>query len=352
MPYRIIRNNEENHLSEVKMLFSGSTEIVITSPFLSVDVMKSLGNYLTERVKNVTLITTLKPHAVEQFNKVQVLNELFILKKTRGFNLTVRIDNDLHGKIYIGKNEDKYVGCIISSANFTNNGLEHNHEWGVFMDNQEETARIHEQVMFDATMSLDESDLRKMLQYIKEHPEEQVENPKINAKFVDLLKPVVSAQGESVTYWIKPLGTSEEPVSENTLFGQTEHDITFAKYPQRVMAGDVLIAYAVKTQRMLSVYTATEEKGYVKYFKRERDKQWPWYVKCKNNTPLFGANWPNINLTLRELRESYLREFPDGLVSMKSQNLDALKHGHDHLRLDTRFAQYVIEKMMEINMAL
>ena len=166
MPFRIIRNKEENHLSEVKMLFGGSTEIVITSPFLSVDVMKSLGNYLTERVKNVTLITTLKPHAAEQFNKVQVLNELFRLKKTRGFNLTVRIDNDLHGKIYIGKNEDKYVGCIISSANFTNNGLEHNHEWGVFMDNQEETARIHEQVMLDATMSLDESDLRKMLQYI------------------------------------------------------------------------------------------------------------------------------------------------------------------------------------------
>lgn len=220
------------------------------------------------------------------------------------------------------------------------------------MDSQEETARIHEQVMLDATMSLDESDLRKMLQYIKEHPEEQVENPKIKANFVDLLKPVVSANGKSVTYWIKPLGTSEEPVSENTSFGQAEFDITFARYPQSVMAGDVLITYAVKTQRMLSVYTATEEKDSVKYFKRERDKQWPWYVKCINNTPLFGANWPNINLTLRELRESYLREFPDGLVSKKSQNLDALKHGHDHLRLDARFAQYVIKKMMEINMAL
>ena len=158
---------------------------------------------------------------------------------------------------------------------------------------------------------------------------------------------MVSAQGESVTYWIKPLGTSEEPVSENTLFGQTEHDITFAKYPKRVMAGDVLITYAVKTQRMLSIYTAKEEKDSVKYFKRERGKQWPWYVKCINNTPLFGANWPNINLTLRELRESYLREFPDGLVSEKSQNLDAIKYGHDHLRLDARFAEYVIKKMME-----
>ena len=74
------------------------------------------------------IVMPLKPHAVEQFDKVKVLNELFRLKKMRGFNLTVRIDNDLHGKVYIGKSEGKYVGCIISSANFTNNGLEHNHD--------------------------------------------------------------------------------------------------------------------------------------------------------------------------------------------------------------------------------
>lgn len=347
MALRIIHNKEENHLGEVKRLFGASTEIVITSPFLSVDVMKALGRYLPEKVKDVTLITTLKPHTVEQFDKVKVLNELFRLKKTRGFNLTVRIDNDLHGKVYIGKSDGKYVGCIISSANFTNNGLEHNHEWGVFLENQEETARIHEQMMLDATMSLTELDLRKMLQYIEKHPEEKVGNPTIEANFFDLLKPVVAANGKSVTYWIKPLGTSEEPISEETLFGQAEYEITFAKYPQGVAEGDVLIAYSVKTQRMLSVYTATEEKGAVSYFKRERDRQWPWYVKCTNNTQYFGANWPNINMTLRGLRESYLREFPNGLVSNGKQNLDALKRGHDHLRLDARFAEYVIKKMME-----
>ena len=114
------------------------------------------------------------------------------------------------------------------------------------------------------------------------------------------------------------------------------------------MKDDVLIAYSVRTQRMLSVFTAMEERGPVRFFRRERDKQWPWYAKCKNNTPKFGANWPHIDLTLRELRESYLREVPNGKVSLNSQNLDALKHGHDHIRLDANFAEYV-KKMVERN---
>ena len=100
---------------------------------------------------------------------------------------------------------------------------------------------------------------------------------------------------------------------------------------------------------MLSVFTAMEERGPVRFFRREKDKQWPWYAKCKNITSKYGANWVNIDLTLRELRKSYLREYPNGLVSLKSQNLDALMHGHDHIRLDANFAEFVIKKMVERN---
>lgn len=61
MSFRIINNNDENHLSEVKRLLSESTEIIIVSPFLSEKVMNPLGKFLPDRVKNVTLVTTLKP---------------------------------------------------------------------------------------------------------------------------------------------------------------------------------------------------------------------------------------------------------------------------------------------------
>ena len=73
MSFRIINNNDENHLSEVKRLLAESIEIVIVSPFLSEDVMNSLGKYLPDRVKDVTLVTTLKPFDAEQFKKVKAL---------------------------------------------------------------------------------------------------------------------------------------------------------------------------------------------------------------------------------------------------------------------------------------
>ena len=349
MSFRIINNNDENHLSEVKRLLAESTEIVIVSPFLSEDVMNSLGKYLPDRVKDVTLVTTLKPFDAEQFKKVKALAALYKLKKMRGFNLSIRIDNELHGKVYVGKRDGKYVGCIVSSANFTNNGLVHNHEWGVFMDNQEDISMMHEHILLDAAFAVGNVDLQKMMLYIEKHPEEDVKRPVIEANFVGMLKPILATQGKYVTYWIKPLGTSEEPVPDDVLFDKPEMDITFARFPRSVMKDDVLIAYSVRTQRMLSVFTAMEERGPVRFFRRERDKQWPWYAKCKNNTPKFGSNWSNIDMTLHDLRESYLREYPSGLVSLKSQNLDALKHGHDHIRLDANFAEYVIMKMVERN---
>ena len=103
MSFRIINNNDENHFSEVKRLLAESDEIVIVSPFLSEEVMNSLGKYLPDKVKNITLVTTLKPFDAEQFKKVKALAALYQLKKMRGFNLSILIDNELHGKVYIGK---------------------------------------------------------------------------------------------------------------------------------------------------------------------------------------------------------------------------------------------------------
>lgn len=344
---RIIHNKVENHFEELKWLFGESIQIIIVSPFISIEAILKLAKILPEKVKDVTLVTTLKPFDTDQFNKVKALVELNKLKKLRGFNLSIRIDNDLHGKVYIGRKEDIYVGCIITSANFTQKGLEQNHEWGVFIDDQDKIRQIKEQVLEDAFIVVDDVDLLSMVEYMDKHPEENVKRLTIEANFVGMLKPILASKGKTVTYWLKPLGTIEEPVPETLLFDKKEMDITFARFPRSVMAGDILIAYSVKTQRMLSVFTALEERGPVRFFRRDRDRQWPWYAKCKNDTLKFGQNWPNIDMTLRDLRESYFREYPNGLISIKSQRLDALKRGHDHIRLNANFAEYVIRKMTE-----
>lgn len=51
-------------------------------------------------------------------------------------------------------------------------------------------------------------------------------------------------------------------------------------------------------------------------------------------------------MTLRGLRDAYLKENPSAMVTIKSQNFEAIR-GHDHMRLDANFAEYVIRKMTE-----
>ena len=96
---RIIQNKDESHLEEVKWLFGESTQIVIVSPFLSTDAIRKLGNILPKKITDVTLVTTLKPQDADQFNKVNPIMDLYVLKKSRSCNLSIRIDNDLSGNV-------------------------------------------------------------------------------------------------------------------------------------------------------------------------------------------------------------------------------------------------------------
>ena len=127
---RVVNNCRGNHIEEVKDLLANSNKALIASPFISLTVIDKMKNWLTFGFQELTLITTLKEKDPDQLRKVPVLMELFRLKKTRGFHLTVKIDNKLHGKVYIGKRDSNYTGAIVTSANFTENGLENNHEWG------------------------------------------------------------------------------------------------------------------------------------------------------------------------------------------------------------------------------
>ena len=155
---RVVNNSRGNHIEEVKELLANSNKALIVSPFISLTVIDKMKNWLTSGFHELTLITTLKEKDPDQLRKVPVLMELFRLKKTRGFHLTVKIDNQLHGKVYIGKRDSNYTGAIVTSANFTENGLENNHEWGVVINDQMTISDIHQQIMNDASIELSEKD--------------------------------------------------------------------------------------------------------------------------------------------------------------------------------------------------
>ena len=205
MVIRVIQNKAENHFGEVKDLLANSNKALIASPFVSLTVIDKMKNWLTFGFQELTLITTLKEKDPDQLRKVPVLMEQKKKKKTRGFHLTVKIDNQLHGKVYIGKRDSNYTGAIVTSANFTENGLENNHEWGFYVNDQNVITGIHHQIFEDATVELAEKDLMKMKQWMEENQAEDVKSPTVDVSFIDMIeKPIVNKTG--LTYWLKPLG--------------------------------------------------------------------------------------------------------------------------------------------------
>ena len=345
---RVVNNCRGNHIEEVKDLLANSNKALIASPFISLTVIDKMKNWLTFGFQELTLITTLKEKDPDQLRKVPVLMELFRLKKTRGFHLTVKIDNKLHGKVYIGKRDSNYTGAIVTSANFTENGLENNHEWGFYVNDQNVITGIHHQIFEDATVELVEKDLMKMKQWMEENQAEDMKSPTVDVSFIDMIeKPIVNKTG--LTYWLKPLGRDHKPVPETAFYGDARHLITFSKKgrPNGIKEGHVVIAYSIITMQLISVFVASNDRGQLVEFSVPGDEQWPYYIWCKNKTPQYGANWPQINLTLHTIREEFLRQQSTATVLPSGNKLKALQWGSDHVRATPEFGKFVVSKMTE-----
>ena len=118
MGYRILNNTRNNHRKEIKRLLSRCSKIMIASPFISDEAIGFLKDCGPEKFEQVVLITTLK-----------------------------------------AKNGDQFVGAIISSANFTGNGIERNHEWGVYVQDEVLVEQVYNQVLNDTVRSVGVQDL-------------------------------------------------------------------------------------------------------------------------------------------------------------------------------------------------
>lgn len=341
----VINNDNDNHLKAVKDLLGKSDEALIVSPFVSSYAVGNLEKWFAAGFKKLAFITTLKEKDPDQLNKVPVLLELFNQKKKYSYKLTVRIDNSLHGKLYIGVKDGNFVGGIITSANFTENGLRNNHEWGVYFTEKNTLADIYDKTLKDTTIEITENDLLIMKQWMDQNNIKVDKSPTIDVSFIDMIKHKISSN-TSVTYWLKPLGKSPNPVPYYESFGSGNHKITFTKKnPSGVKEGDVLIAYSVRSQQLISVFVAGKERGRLTHFDRPEDEQWPNYIICRNETPEYGVNWSEKGLTLSGLREEFLKHYPTNRVLPSGNELNGLQWGADHIRATPEFAEFVINVM-------
>ena len=131
---KLLNNIHSNHYNDVKNILLDADELMILSPFL----MESFDNFFHQingkGIKHISLTTTLKDHNPDLLKKSNSLYSFCLNCQKNNVSYSVHIDNKLHGKIYISLKLQEPLKGIVTSANFTNSGLESNHEWGVLID--------------------------------------------------------------------------------------------------------------------------------------------------------------------------------------------------------------------------
>ena len=355
---RMVSNTGEDHLSELKRLISGKTDrLVVASPFLASDIATLLGEFSFEEVKIFELITTFKPKDAEQLTKPFILKDLFEhfshnYPKTK---LQVHVDNMLHGKIYIAAKGGSRE-MIVSSANFTRNGLSNNHEWGLATNDDE----IIDNVITGLFESIEYQDVtytqvkRACLfadQYTKDHPAWK-EKPNI---YSDILESVYSVEDDSNTnpqYFLKPVGVSESPIllEDEQDFSSIHENLHFSKKkPKGVRKGDVLITVAVTAGSLLSYYKVTgglQEATQEEIARDQWKERWPWYMEGRNLSPQFGSQWWIHNIQRKDALSEFLELHPGVPATFAGGfSLGTLNYGGDKVKISKEFGDFLILKI-------
>lgn len=344
-----------DHFERLRLLARGADELVVVSPFLSRDLQNLLAKLPLAHLKSFRLVTTLEPNSVAQLYTSDSLESLvdFFQNVLPQVEWRVDLADDLHGKLYLFSQSGRMFAAIVTSANFTQNGLRLNREWGIAVREEALLADIQASLAKLRVRTLSLNDIRGL---IDECERFRASRTTLVAETIQLdlnsALTLESAIGASVgTVWLKPEGTAEEPIEVGTPYDAPEKDLHFPKVrPSGVHVGDTIVAYGVGVRRLLGVYRvsgsiahATDEQIALAPWKA----RWPWYVPSANLTRHFGASWWTCNLFLSNLEAVFRKSHPGvPLTAVGGHSLGTLNYGGGKVRLSDSFGAFLVASVL------
>jgi hypothetical protein len=245
----------------------------------------------------------------------------------------------LHAKIYI---MDEC--CLLTSANLTSTAFTKRHEIGILLKENEASDAI--QVFRKMWMLAKKPDLTKINKIVSRRGSSDEE--KAGQEYPVLWQ--LPEVAEKVNYWLKPIGSTESPITNDRMFTKSPEDLHFSKRkPKSVKPNDILIGYGVGAKRILSVYRVIDDPIHMdeEEFTNDWQRRWPWYVSAENLTKQFGKDWTRHNLYASDLVDEYLAKNPNGFITkVKGKTLGALNYKQDKINLDPDFARFIINKVI------
>lgn len=343
----IINNRTlNNHESNLLDCFKDSDEAIIISPFL-LKSFKFFGFSRAKHLKKITLITTLKKDYKDQQCKINFFKNLFDFGRKESVAIEIFIDNSLHGKIYIFKKHNQYTNGIITSANFTRNGLKLNNEWGIEIDDKIRIEEIANDLISNIVLEPITEPILKNI----EAEFNNIAKPKaIDFDSVDLVKTLKLKTNplnilQTANYWLKPIGSTGNFISRTMKFSKPNEQLHFALNPKSVKIGDILITYAVGYKKILSVYRVSSgvlNTGIV-------GDRWPYFVFGENLTRYYGNEWDKYNIHISDEKQFFINRTKMNATPSGKNSYGTLQQGGDKLKLTKEFGDYLIDKIVEIN---
>ena len=338
----ILSNHKKaNHLSCLNNLAKKSDTLIIVSPFLSDDIPVIIQGMHT--IKKITLYTTLQKYD-DTAHKIVSLHKLYQYCSNQSIDLLIKIDDELHGKVYLFYDGIRPRGFVLTSGNFTSNGLMYNHEYGLCVVDNAKQKEIADIIMSNNTYDLSYMQLCQVLsaaqEYIANHPTACPQKFEVH-KLIN--KKSSSTQKSLQKYYLKPVGTSKDPFVKPMII--KERDLLgFTKKPKSINKGDVLLLHSVGPSNIVGYYVVISDEAI--YVKSDTEDRWPWKVEAECHSSKFSSEWWDYELKTQMLVDDFLATHNESHITAAGGNtIGALQWGCDKIQITKEFAQYIISRL-------
>lgn len=356
----IIPKSLSNHLEIINFLIERSDFVSITSPFIMQDFQNYFSNINIQNTK-FELITSCAPKGNEQLTKpFQIKNFAETIKKSTNNWPEIHLNQKLHSKIYIFYKNKNSLCAIVTSANFTNNGLSKNHETGLIITDLDIIKKLEKESKNSLEfVSLSDYQINKMCDTV----EIMMRNKKGLEKQEDIdigLTNIISkfctpSAGnrnielrEGAQFFISVAGVSDRPIlpEDKRKFNNPHPTLWFAKKPKGMKLGDCLLEVAIGGKCFLSYYAVASQ-----VFERtEKEKKenpdyarWPYYVYANNLSLNYGEIWYKNPLYYDDVIKNFKTSYPDLHVtkSGKDNIKGPISFGSSYFQVTKDFGLYV-----------
>lgn len=331
-----------NHYNFLIKYSKMADRIIIVSPFLTADMPQILSKMPT--IKRIELYTNLDGYGIAT-TILPAIYRLYEYCREKEIRVSVKCNNHLHGKAYLLYKESECKGCIITSGNFTDNGLKNNYEYGVFLENESMQKELVNQIYGLDCLELTYEEVvelnRKSEEFAQKHSAHNI--PVFKASDY-IQKP------NTCRYFLKALGgggTDRQVVPGYAIIEEFEDiGIGFAKKPLRISKGDIIICHSVNAGNVLGYWKVlNDEPKEGTAFEGDR---WNCKLTVSCMSKKYSSHCEDYGIKTSDLVKEYntIKEQGEHVTARGGDTIRGLQKGY--MEITKEFAEFVMDSILKV----